>query len=315
MKPIKIATRVIPWIFVFVLSVLVIFLWKDRNVQPQPVATRPTLAQVPAATPPANHSWSKMDFYEQAAQDSAKYLASMKTDQQATVGRDTATVHLQKSLSHLRQVLQTPAPPPVPEFKEPIHVAAPLPPDPEMARYSEMLDKILAIQHPEQQLRRKDSIDVRLNASDTAAATPVITEGRGTLTTGETIALRLEGDMKCRNWTVPSGTRLYGTVSLENERLHIRVRSVLTDKHIVPVNMEAYDLDGQPGIYVPGSLDRDASKASADQAINTLALASLDPSVGAQAAGVGLQAVKSLLSRKVRQVRVVVREGYQLFIK
>jgi hypothetical protein len=79
--------------------------------------------------------------------------------------------------------------------------------------------------------------------------------------------------------------------------------------------MEAYDLDGQPGIYVPGSIDRDVSKASADEALGTLGVTSLDPSLGAQAAGAGIQAVKTLLTRKVRQVRVVVREGYQLLLK
>lgn len=311
MKPIKINTRFIPWVLVAILLVLVIVLWKDRSIPPQPTSEHPLVAQVPAAAAPSSHAWSKMDFYEQAAQDSAKFMAAIKTDQQVAINRDTAAEHLQKSMSHLRQVIQTPPPPSMPEFKAPVHQVAPMPPDPEMTRYSEMLDKIIAIQHP-----RSDSVGGRpLNVSDTAAATPVVTEGSGTLTTGESIALRLEGDMKCRNWTVPSGTRLYGTVSLENERLHIRVRSVLTNEHIVPVNMEAYDLDGQPGIYVPGSLDRDASKASADQAINSLALTSLDPSVGAQAAGMGLQAVKSLLSRKVRQVRVTVREGYQLFIR
>lgn len=315
MKPIKITTRVIPWIFVFVLLVLVVLLWKDRGIQPQTTSLHPLMAQVPAAAPPSSHSWSKMDFYEQAAQDSAKYMAAIKTDQQATVPRDTSAAHLQKSLAHLRQVLQTPPPPPLPEMKAPVHEVTPLPPDPEMARYSEMLDKIIAIQHPEKRTRRSDSVEMHVNASDTASATPVITEGSGTLTSGETIAMRLEGDLKCRSWTVPSGTKIVGTVSLENERLHIHVRSILAGMHIVPVNMEAYDLDGQPGVYVPGSLDRDASKISADQAINGLALTTLDPSVGAQAAGVGLQAVKSLLSRKVRQVRVVVRDGYQLFIK
>ena len=84
---------------------------------------------------------------------------------------------------------------------------------------------------------------------------------------------------------------------------------------IYPISLEAYDLDGQPGIFVPGSLTRDVSKASTEEALEQVDPAIVDPSLGAQAANAGIRAAKSLLTGKVRQVRVMVRPGYQLLLK
>ncbi len=44
-------------------------------------------------------------------------------------------------------------------------------------------------------------------------------------------------------------------------------------------------------------------------------LATLDPSIGAQAAGAGIQAAKTLLSRKVKLVKVTVKAGYKVLLK
>src|ERR1700761_7383996 len=103
--------KYIPWALVLLLTILLILVWRNGNVQPPPFHEPLLAAKVPAAAPPAARSWSKMDFYEQAAQDSAKFQAVIKADQQAVVSKDTSSMRVYKSLSHLRQALQTPPPP------------------------------------------------------------------------------------------------------------------------------------------------------------------------------------------------------------
>jgi len=41
----------------------------------------------------------------------------------------------------------------------------------------------------------------------------------------------------------------------------------------------------------------------------------MDPSFKAQAAATGINAAKSLLSKKVKQVKVIVKAGYRLMLK
>jgi hypothetical protein len=42
---------------------------------------------------------------------------------------------------------------------------------------------------------------------------------------------------------------------------------------------------------------------------------SLDPSVGAQAMSAGIEATKTLLSRKVKLIKVMVKAGYKIYLK
>jgi hypothetical protein len=79
--------------------------------------------------------------------------------------------------------------------------------------------------------------------------------------------------------------------------------------------LSVYDMDGMVGIYIPGAISRDVAKASADRSMQTLGVASLDDSWGAQAAGVGIEAAKSFLSKSVKLVKVVVKAGYQVLLR
>jgi len=79
--------------------------------------------------------------------------------------------------------------------------------------------------------------------------------------------------------------------------------------------MELYDMDGLPGIYIPGAIARDVAKQSTDNSLQMMELTSLDPSFKAQAATAGIGAIKSLLSRKVKLVKVMVKAGYKVLLK
>jgi conjugative transposon TraM protein len=136
-----------------------------------------------------------------------------------------------------------------------------------------------------------------------------------TLVTGSTIKLRLTADIYVAGTLIPKDNFIYGTVSVNGERLLVDIASIRLNSSLFPVKLSVYDLDGQAGIYIPGSISRNVAKQSVSQDIQGLSLGSLDPSLGAQAASAGIQAAKTLLGRKARLVQVSVKAGYQILLK
>jgi conjugative transposon TraM protein len=230
--------------------------------------------------------------------------------------------------------------------------------DPRMDQLTAMLDKVMAIQHPEMlqdsmlRLAKEHSIPtypVSLNKplnepetfgsesqdeyqtgrnnrfydlaedmtieNDLDNGIEAIVPETQILVSGSTIKLRLLNDVRINGHLIAKNQFIYGTTSLSNERLKIQFSSIRTGNNILPVSLEAYDMDGLAGIYIPGSINRDVAKQSTDQAIGSIGVNTLDPSVGAQAAGAGIQAAKTLLSRKVKLIKVTVKAGYKILLK
>jgi conjugative transposon TraM protein len=136
-----------------------------------------------------------------------------------------------------------------------------------------------------------------------------------TVVNGSTIKLRLLDKIFISGVEIPEGTFIFGTVNLSNERLKVAISSIGYRNSIFPVNLEVFDRSGMSGIYIPGAITRDVSKQSADEAISGLSLTSLDPSITAQATSAGIQAAKSLLSKKIKLVRVTVKGNYEILLK
>jgi len=136
-----------------------------------------------------------------------------------------------------------------------------------------------------------------------------------TLTTGAVVKLRLLQEVQLQERRLPEGALLYGTCRLSNDRLAIDVNAVRHGDAILPVNLTAYDLNGLEGLYVPGSVTSDAARQGTERILGQgLPLPSLTSSVGLQAAGAGIEAVKSLVGRRVRQVKVTVKAGHRLLL-
>lgn len=136
-----------------------------------------------------------------------------------------------------------------------------------------------------------------------------------TLVTGSTVKLHLADDVYISGVFIPKGEAVFGTASLNGERIKIEINSIGYKNNILPVMLSVHDLNGMEGIYMPGAITRDVAKQSTDQAIQGLSIATLDPSLGAQAASAGIQAAKSLIGRKVKLVKVTVRAGYEVLLK
>jgi hypothetical protein len=69
------------------------------------------------------------------------------------------------------------------------------------------------------------------------------------------------------------------------------------------------------GIYVPGAITRDAAKQASSQSIQDVQLYSMDNSLGVQAATAGVEAVKGLLAKKAKLIKVTVKAGYQILLR
>jgi conjugative transposon TraM protein len=227
--------------------------------------------------------------------------------------------------------------------------------DPEMKQLSEMLRQINDIQNPgnensrlrDQSLKNRqrvypvmavndddgDSPDQRkvsfasydggsTNRHDTTRAAS--TEGNTiqavvhedqTLVSGAVVKLRLVDGIYVGGRMIPKGSFIYGTCALNNERLNIRITSIRYLNNILPVALSVYDLDGLEGLYVPGSIGRDAAKNGVSSAVQSMQLMTMDQSVGTQAASAGIEAAKGLFGRKVRQIKIKVKAGYEVLLK
>lgn len=212
--------------------------------------------------------------------------------------------------------------------------------DPEIQQLSSVMDKILDIQHPgrvkerlEQEKLQKSSniLTVTATASDdtldkgffgmeneriekSSNAIEAVVNENQVLVTGAVIKLRLLQDIIINSSRIPSGNFVFGIASLNGERLEIEINSIRSGSSLFPVKMEVYDMDGLFGIHIPGAITRDVSKQSADNSLQMMELTTLDPSLKAQAAAAGVNTAKSLLTKKVKLVKVMVKGGYKVLL-
>jgi hypothetical protein len=208
--------------------------------------------------------------------------------------------------------------------------------NPEMDQVNGMLEKILDIQHPDRVKEKMQSpehqqsvFSVSLNddslsnqfysledtSSNDANAIPAVIHETQTIVSGSTVKLRLLSEINIAGRLVPKDNFVYGIASLNGERLNITVKGVCYNNSILPVALSAYDLDGMEGIYIPGAITRDVAKQSTDNSLQQIGLNSPDPSIGMQAANAGIQAAKTILSKKVKLVKVTVKAGYKILLK
>jgi Conjugative transposon, TraM/Domain of unknown function (DUF4138) len=190
--------------------------------------------------------------------------------------------------------------------------------DSKVGQLNSMLDKVIRIQHPEEghstasASRPTDEVLPADTSVNTIAA--VITEDQ-TLTAGATIALRITDSIRVNGRALPAGQLVYGVVTINNDRMLIHIGSLRDERSLFTTDLQVYDMDGIEGVHIPGVMSRDVAKQSADQGVNSMNVLSVDPSLGAQAANVGIQTAKTFIGRKVKQVRVSVRAGYQVLLR
>jgi hypothetical protein len=214
--------------------------------------------------------------------------------------------------------LTTPPVEPVPQQRESRGV------DPELEKLDGMLDKLRDIQHPERVIDKlKDEIkpkDPPSNANKVSATVPnqtiqAVVHNTQTISNGSTIKLRLLTDVLVKEQTIPKGSFLFGIAMINSERLIVQLNNINHSNTVIPVSLSVYDIDGIEGIYIPGAVEREVSKEGADQAIQSVNLSNFNPTVSGQLTSAGIQATKSLLSKKARIIRVTVKAGHHILLQ
>lgn len=157
-------------------------------------------------------------------------------------------------------------------------------------------------------------LDAPVAASPENAVLAVVAENQ-IVVNGSTVKMSLAQDIYVNGNKIPKNAYVYGTASLKGERLAIEITTIRHGNSIYPVELAVFDLDGLGGIYIPGAINRDVAKASADRSMQTLGVTTLSDSWGAQAAGAGIEAAKGLFSKKVKLIKVNLKAGYTVLLK
>jgi conjugative transposon TraM protein len=210
--------------------------------------------------------------------------------------------------------------------------------DSEMKQLEGTLDKILDIQHPqrvkERSARNKDAVYSvrRTSGADTIVkgfysfsdenefeaaeqnALEAVIAGNQTIVNGAVVKFRLLNEIYISGKLIPKDILVSGIASLDGERLQVEINSIRSGKSIYNVKLEVFDMDGLPGIYIPGTINRDVAKESLNNSLALADMTSLDPSFKAQATTTGISALKSLVSKKAKLVRVQLKAGYKVLL-
>ena len=144
--------------------------------------------------------------------------------------------------------------------------------------------------------------------------------GDQTITSGQSVRLRLLEDMRVGRYILPRNTLITGEGSIKGERLDIEILQVEYNGTIVPVELTVHDNDGQAGIFIPGSMEASAAKemaANLGQNLGT-SISITNQSAGDQLlseVGRGtIQGVSQYISKKMREEKVHLKSGYTLML-
>ena len=147
----------------------------------------------------------------------------------------------------------------------------------------------------------------------------VVVDRTTTLKEGDNVVLRLLESAKVQGLRIPRQSRLIAVAKIEGNRMHLLIKSIEVDGHIIGVKLSAYDTDGQEGVYIPGSEDINAFKevgANIGGSMGTsftFASSAKDQIISEAARGV-MQGASQLLQKKLRTIKVTLKGGYRLFL-
>ncbi|MGI0105900.1 conjugative transposon protein TraM [Salinimicrobium sp. WS361] len=144
------------------------------------------------------------------------------------------------------------------------------------------------------------SFEKEKNNSETLIKAEV--NGTQTLRSGDRLELILTEDAQIQENFFPKNTLLYGFVSLQLNRVHIKI----THLNETDISLKAFDLqDNNEGIYVQNSFKTEAGKEVLDDLVQDINIAGL-PQIGG---------VKNIFRKSNRKLKVTILDQYQLLLK
>ena len=142
-----------------------------------------------------------------------------------------------------------------------------------------------------------------------------------TLVNGQNVKLRLLEPVEAGEMELPVNSLITGIAQIQGERLQIVVHSLENNGNILPVQLTAYDVDGQQGLFIPGSVETTALKeitASMGRDAGTSISITQGTTAGQQlAADVGrslVQGTSQYISKKLRTTKVTLKAGHRLLL-
>ncbi len=205
------------------------------------------------------------------------------------------------------------------EAKEPIFVVLPDTKNVVSALYQEVPDSVFIAEQSQERNRSFISVAEIANETPDKNTLKVSVHETITLKDGETVRLRLLETARVANLHLPKNKILTATAKIQGNRLTLSVTHIEQQGRIIVVNLSAYDLDGQAGIFIPHSEEMNAVKevvAGMGQSAGTSF--TFNSSAGQQLAadaGKGvMQGASQYLNKKMREVKVTVKSGHLLYL-
>lgn len=306
--------------------------WKYQSGTAEPPRNRGLNTRLPNAQFDKHaKAQDKMSFYQQAVQDSGKAKLSQgnpllqkfgfkpnpANDPDASVSRiNQKLAEINKQISQPQAPAQTANPPERSLDKEVSKLEAMMKTmtgsqdaDPQMQQLSGLLGQIQAIQNPQKANPTEAKADTPFKAI------PAIVDGNQKVLQGGVVRIRLTDTIHLKGTLLQKGQLLFGACSITNQRLLLDIKNIRLGHAIIPVNLTVFSLDGLSGIPAPEAELTGAAGEGANNALQEMQLLSMDQSLATQAAGAGIDAAKGLLSKKIRRVKVHLKNGYPVLLR
>ncbi len=132
---------------------------------------------------------------------------------------------------------------------------------------------------------------------------------------GASIKLRLQDTITLSGQLIPKGHEITGTCRITNQRLLLDIKNIRLGTSIIPVDLSVYSLDGMAGINAPEAELADAAGMGADDAVRSIGMYGVDQGIATQVAGAGIDAAKSLFSKKIRKIKVKLEAGTAVLLR
>lgn len=140
-----------------------------------------------------------------------------------------------------------------------------------------------------------------------------------TIVDGQEVQMQLLEPMKAGDYIVPKNTIISGAARIGGERLGITVNFIQHEGNVIPIEMVAFDMDGNQGISVPGSEEINAVKeVAANMGSQMGSSITITDDAGSQLlADLGrsaIQGTSQYISKKMRTVKITLKVGYQVLL-
>ncbi|RZM26799.1 MAG: conjugative transposon protein TraM [Pedobacter sp.] len=135
---------------------------------------------------------------------------------------------------------------------------------------------------------------------------------------GSRLRIRLTDDILAGKLLIRKGTYLYATISgFSAQRVTLLISTIFYGGEILPINLQVYDNDGLPGIYVPSSAFREFTRdmsSSSSQGITIQQMAENNNQLVMGVLSKMFQSTTTAVNKLIRSNKVKVKYNTQVFL-